>query len=432
MTSDLQEQACWLLLAFESGLSTKLINDIAISWCRQHKRPLREFFAADIQQWQEVCQLGVKELEKLEQAREKRVGQAFLAEQLSHNQIHLLTVVDEHYPELLKSALKRNQAPPVLFYVGNLDVLEHTTIAIIGSRNAREEILAFTQEVARYLAENDVNVISGNARGVDRAAYDSAVSVNGYTTVVLPHGIRKLSNVQMRSLLPYIEAGKVLLLSQFHPDAPWTVGRAMERNKVVTALAKAVIVAESDIHGGTWDGANGALAQKRSLYVCQPKTFSVLPGNNMLIKKGGHAIPWPTEDLAASLSQLLNGTFSKKQEQLQVYEMPLLSVEQVHEGPDIDQEQIQKPIAVEQESTVEALDINQEQAEETVMVSKEQTSEQEVVAASQKPTAKARKQKSDAVKKEKSSSSRKKETQSKRKRETQPEQLLFSGLEKDS
>ncbi len=65
----------------------------------------------------------------------------------------------------------------------------------------------------------------------------------------------------MRDLRPRIEAGNVLLLSQFHPDAPWVVSRAMERNKVVTGLAQVVIVAEADTKGGTWEGANGALKQ---------------------------------------------------------------------------------------------------------------------------------------------------------------------------
>ena len=291
--------------------------------------------------------------------REKLVGQVFLAEQLSHNQIHTLTVIDEHYPALIKSALKRKQAPPILFYAGDLSILERSTAAIIGSRNAKEESLIFTREVARYLADQGINVISGNARGVDRVAYEGAISIEGHTTVVLPHGIRKLSGVQMRGLLPYIESGKVLLLSQFHPDAQWTVGRAMERNKIVTALAKVVIVAESDIHGGTWDGANGALSQKRPLYVCQPKTFSALPGNNALIQKGGRPIPWPTENLADVLLQLSDRCLLEGQEQVEAYDAPLIKLLQVNENLESkQQEQLQESSVVSREQVVE---LNKEQ-----------------------------------------------------------------------
>ena len=299
MNEDLQEQSCWLLLAFESGLSTRIINDILVVWCKQLGRTLQEFFATSKEEWIATCHLKTEIIQKLEQAKEKLVGQAFLVEKLSHEHIHLLTVLDENYPRLLKLALNRNQLPPVLCYAGDLQILERQTIGIIGSRNAGESSLAFTREIAQFLAEKGANVISGNARGVDRAAFEGATSTdNGHTTVVLPHGIHKLSGVQMRNLVPKIEAGNVLLMSQFHPDAPWVVSRAMERNKVVTGLAQVVIVAEADIKGGTWEGANGALKQGRPLYVRQTVSSTLLAGNDALIDLGGVPLPWPTEHIA--------------------------------------------------------------------------------------------------------------------------------------
>jgi len=314
MEQDFREQACWLLLTYESGLSARIINDIVVAWCHQSKRSLQDFFAASPREWSDTCHLSDDIIKKLEQAKEKLVGQAFLVEQLANDQVHLLTVLDASYPKLLKSALKRDQAPPVLFYAGDLRILERTTIAIIGSRNAGEESLAFTRVVAQYLAEQGANVISGNARGVDRAAYEGATSTEGCTTVVLPHGIRTLSGVQWRALLAKIEAGNVLLLSQFHPDAQWVVSRAMERNRVVTGLAQIVIVAESDVQGGTWAGANGALRQNRPLYVREPTSSSSLPGNKALIELGGHPLLWPVEDLATVLSPLIQQSAALHQE----------------------------------------------------------------------------------------------------------------------
>jgi DNA processing protein len=314
MSENLQEQACWLLLTYESGLSTRIINDILVIWCQQLNRTLQEFFAASSQVWSDTCHLSAAIVEKLEQARAKLVGQAFLVEQLNHDQIHLLTQLDDNYPRLLKSSLKHDQTPPVLFYAGELRILERQTIAIIGSRKAGEESLAFTRAVSSYLAEQGANIISGNARGVDRTAYEGATSTaEGCTTVVLPHGIRKLSGVQWRALLAKIEAGKVLLLSQFHPDAQWVVSRAMERNKVVTGLAQIVIVAESDTEGGTWAGATGALRQNRPLYVRDTAYSSALPGNKALIELGAHPLPWPTEQLPDVLSPLLQKSAAFRQ-----------------------------------------------------------------------------------------------------------------------
>lgn len=303
MVQDLREQACWITLVYESGLTTRAVNDILVAWCYQRKQNLQTFFAAEPQIWAEVCNLKLDVIRKLELAREKLVAQAFLVEQLKHASISLLSIFDKEYPSFLKVALKRNQTPPLLFYTGDLGILQRETIAIIGARNASEESLAFTREAASYLGGRGANVISGNARGVDQAAYDGAISGDGYTTVVLPHGIRRLSGVKMRELLPKVESGKVLLLSQFHPDAVWMVSRAMERNKVVTGLAQIVIVAESDTKGGTWDGANGALAQKRPLYVCKVER-PVLPGNEALQKLGAQPLIWPTRDKATTFAPL--------------------------------------------------------------------------------------------------------------------------------
>ncbi len=123
------------------------------------------------------------------------------------------------------------------------------------------------------------------------------------------------TSLPVRNLLPGIETGKVLLLSQFHPDAQWVVSRAMERNKVVTGLAQIVIVAEADTKGGTWEGANGALSQHRPLYVRQTETPSSLPGNRALIERGGHPLPWPIETLADTLSPLLQQSAVVRQQQ---------------------------------------------------------------------------------------------------------------------
>ncbi|MDQ2888783.1 MAG: DNA-protecting protein DprA [Chloroflexota bacterium] len=304
MNEDLQEQACWLLLVFESGLPTRIVNDILVIWCKQLGRSLWDFFAASAQEWSATCHLKPEIIQKLEQAKEKLAAQAVLVERLLGEHIRVVTVLDPVYPLLLKSALGRTHIPPILFCMGDLEILKRQTIAIIGARNANEQSLAFTRATACYFAAHGANVISGNARGVDRSAYEGAISTDGCTTVVLPHGIHRLSKVQLRDLQPRIEHGTVLLVSQFHPDAPWVVSRAMERNNAVTGLAQVVIVAEADSKGGTWEGANGALKQGRRLYVRQPDS-TTLPGNNLLLEKGGRALSWPSEDLAAVLLPVL-------------------------------------------------------------------------------------------------------------------------------
>jgi hypothetical protein len=66
MSENLQEQACWLLLTYESGLSTRIINEIIIAWCYQGKRSLQQFFAASQHEWSDTCHLGAESVKKLE------------------------------------------------------------------------------------------------------------------------------------------------------------------------------------------------------------------------------------------------------------------------------------------------------------------------------------------------------------------------------
>jgi predicted Rossmann fold nucleotide-binding protein DprA/Smf involved in DNA uptake len=100
-----REQTCWLALVFESKLSIRTVNGILVIWCKQLKRTLEDFFAANTQKWRTSCHLKDEFIQKLEQAKEKLATQAFLVEQLQHAGISMMTVLDEHYPKTLKLAL---------------------------------------------------------------------------------------------------------------------------------------------------------------------------------------------------------------------------------------------------------------------------------------------------------------------------------------
>jgi hypothetical protein len=134
MLPDLREQACWITLVFESGLTTRVVNDILVSWCYQHEQNLQTFFAADPQRRAEICSLKPEAVQKIEQAHEKLAAQAFLVEQLANASISMLTLFDNEYPRLLKSALKRDQTLPIVCSMGNLGILQRQAVALIGSR----------------------------------------------------------------------------------------------------------------------------------------------------------------------------------------------------------------------------------------------------------------------------------------------------------
>ncbi len=323
-----EEQAYWLLLTYRCGLTARIVNEIVTGWCQRQGRTLREFFRANPEEWRATCNLREKTINKLEQISRplneaisnKNEMAAFneqktLIKQLAYDSVYALNRLDNKYPAILNATLTHEEAPPLLFYAGDLNILERITIAIIGSRNANDSSVAFAREAARCLAEQGANVISGYARGVDRAAYEGATSTHGYTTVVLPHGINKTNNAQLYSLLPAIASSKALLLSQFHPNAAWMVSRAMERNKVVAGLAQVVIVTEAKPQGRTWNSALGALVQKRPVYVCRTDTETQPEGNEALIERGARPLYWPSAAPPAATAETpqVNSELRKQQ-----------------------------------------------------------------------------------------------------------------------
>ena len=141
MNDEKQEQAYWLLLAFESKLSKRAISDIIEHWCRQRSGTLQEFFSLTAHQWSHICQLDENIVAKLTSASEKIADQITLAERLMKRGMHMLTVLDEKYPAMLKSTLSLSATPPVLFYIGNLEILDLLSVAIIGSATRQRKAL---------------------------------------------------------------------------------------------------------------------------------------------------------------------------------------------------------------------------------------------------------------------------------------------------
>jgi predicted Rossmann fold nucleotide-binding protein DprA/Smf involved in DNA uptake len=192
--------------------------------------------------------------------------------------------------------------PPILYGVGNKDLLSSGGLAIVGSREVDEEALDFTRRVAQACASQRIPVVSGGARGVDIEAMMAAVERGGTAVGVLADSLIKSAVAgKYRSALV---GDSLALVSTYDPGAGFDVGSAMGRNKYIYGLADwALIVSSSVEKGGTWGGAVEALKPgKKPVFV---RTQGNVPeGNRKLLEKG--AIPFPAEpwdDLADRLSR---------------------------------------------------------------------------------------------------------------------------------
>ena len=144
------------------------------------------------------------------------------------------------------------------------------SIAIVGSRNASDVSLQFTDNIAKLASKEYKVVVSGFAKGVDKQALDSAINYKGQSIIVLPQGIMTFGS-GFKTYYKQIVDGDVLVLSIFFPKAPWKAELAMARNPIIYGLADEIYVAESSEKGGTWSGVIDGLRKKRKIYVRKPE-----------------------------------------------------------------------------------------------------------------------------------------------------------------
>ena len=185
---------------------------------------------------------------------------------------------------------------PILFVKGQQKRLRSDSVTIVGARNVSDKGIRITRNLAGELVGKGINIVSGYAKGVDSEAHLGALEAEGTTTLVLSDGIKQLR--QKSAFKKFNWDRDVLAVSQFDPDTKWQAWNAMERNQLVCALSKAVVVIESgperDAQGkmsGTFNTAKTALDMKLPLFVLNPSCLDNPPkGNAELIALGGYSL----------------------------------------------------------------------------------------------------------------------------------------------
>jgi len=210
--------------------------------------------------------------------------------------IWVVSRADPEYPRLLKIRL-REDAPAVIYGCGEIRLVDSGGLAIVGSRHVDDALLDYTVAIGRLAAKAAKTVVSGGAKGIDQASMRGALEAGGRAVGVLANHLeRGAMNREHRGLLL---DGHLLLMSPYDPSSGFNVGNAMQRNKLIYALAEAALVVNSDLNkGGTWAGAKEQLDKFRFVTLYVRSTGEISPGLEALKEKG--ALPWPCpEDMDA-------------------------------------------------------------------------------------------------------------------------------------
>ena len=201
--------------------------------------------------------------------------------------IWILSRTDDNYPQRLTERLKEN-APPILYGCGNQKLLNTGGVAVVGSRNATGDDLKYANELGERLANSARTVISGGARGIDEAAMAGAMQADGTVVGILADSLLRACTSQRYRQA--IVRKNVVLISPYSPEAPFHVGNAMARNKLIYCMADQALVVHSGREGGTWNGALENL-KKKWIPLLVKYTDDPLSGNSELVKHGGQWMP---------------------------------------------------------------------------------------------------------------------------------------------
>lgn len=238
--------------------------------------------------------LAPAEAERINRLFERGGAVAMMLDNLLSRGIWAVTRYDPSYPARLKESLKA-QAPSVLFGAGDIRLLERGGVAIVGSRSLDEAGAAFTRELGRKTAAAGWAVVSGGARGTDRVAMDAGLQAGGVSVGVMADSLER--TIRQADVREFLLDGRLVLVTPYGPDAGFSIGAAMGRNKVIYGLADfAVIVSSDHDKGGTWAGAVEALKGNwRPVFV--RASDNAPRGNRELVKLGG--VPFPETELPA-------------------------------------------------------------------------------------------------------------------------------------
>ena len=202
---------------------------------------------------------------------------------LQEEKVKVITILDGAYPQRLKEIYL---PPIVLFYRGNLSLLNQRAVAIVGSRDHSKYAKDCIHELIPSLVKDDIVIISGLARGVDTLAHEESLKANGNTIAVIGSGLDVVYPPENSKLYDVI-AKKGLILSEYPLQSRPLKFHFPYRNRIIAGLSHGVCVIEAKEKSGSLITANLALSENREVFAVPGSIFSIhSKGTNSLIEAG--------------------------------------------------------------------------------------------------------------------------------------------------
>lgn len=261
---------------------------------------------ASVRQLCEVDGIDIKTAEKIKTG----VDEDFVRRQMQQIRrfdVRILSYWDSDYPAKLKSIYD----PPVfLFYLGNVELLTSSRIAIVGTRVPTAYGRAVTERLTRELVQNGFTIISGFARGVDTVAHKTALKNGGSTIAVLGNGLDYIYPPENKKLFDLM-IGQDLFLSEYAMGTKPDAGNFPKRNRIISGMSEGVLVTEAGEKSGALITALYANDQNREVFAVPGAiTSGKSSGTNRLIKSGAKLVQ-SVEDILEELGGQIGLDFTR-------------------------------------------------------------------------------------------------------------------------
>ena len=216
--------------------------------------------------------------------RYKQIDDDFLKK--SFEEFPSFSILDEIYPWDLSEIYN---PPALLFYQGNIDLLELPKVAVVGSRDSSKLGNQSVQKIIKEL-NNELIIVSGLARGIDTAAHMATLQNGGRTIAVIGTGLDVFYPKANKKLQSYIGKNH-LVLSEYGPGEQPLKFHFPERNRIIAGLCRGVIVAEAKMRSGSLITCERAMEEGRDVFAIPG---SILDGKSdgchHLIQEGAKCI----------------------------------------------------------------------------------------------------------------------------------------------
>ena len=217
---------------------------------------------------------------------------------MQKNNIQTITINDKYYPEKLKQIY---DPPVVLFLKGNKKILNQKSIAIVGCRLCTSYGKEVAKKMAYDISLNNINVISGLARGIDTYSHVGTLKANGKTIGVMGCGLDRIYPEENKELSEEIILKDGAIISEYIIGTKPLAKNFPSRNRIISGISDGVVVVEAREKSGTLITVDFAQEQGKEIYVVpgnitSPNSY----GTNELIKQGAKVVT-STEDILEDL-----------------------------------------------------------------------------------------------------------------------------------